>query len=239
MNWLAYFKQNRRERMPIPWENRIELEPHLRAPLIRSLQRFQVGEQGDGKHLKMGAAATGDPEYAETIALFIKEEQEHARLLAGLLRGMGARLLKWHWSDLCFILLRRLLKLKLELMVLLVAEMIAKRYYRALYEGTHDPVLKAVFTQILRDELGHVAFHCDYLNNAFKPLPSPARFFILLAWQLFFNSVCLVVMWDHRALLKAVGVSPVAFWCDCGQIFHETAHLIFASRSQPELKPLA
>jgi hypothetical protein len=234
MDWLAYFKENRRNRRHIPWEGGIAVEPHLRGPLVRSLQRFQVGEQGDGKHLRKGAASTGDATYAETIGLFIKEEQEHSRLLAGLLRGMGAPLLRWHWSDFCFILLRRLSRLKLELMILLIAEMIAKRYYRALYEGTADPVLRAVFAQILHDEQGHVAFHCDYLNNAFTTLPGPVRFFTMLGWQTIFNAVCLVVMWDHRAVLRAVDVSPIAFWCDCGAVFHECAQLIFSPPEQAE-----
>src|SRR5436853_6547379 len=82
MEWTAYFERNRASRLTIPWEREILVEPHLRAPLIRSLQRFQVGEQGDGLHLRAAAAATGDADYAYAIALFVAEEQEHARLLA-------------------------------------------------------------------------------------------------------------------------------------------------------------
>src|SRR5438876_4648551 len=167
MDWLAYFRHNRANRMAIPWERGIAVVPRLRGPLIHSLQRFQVGEQGDGIHLKRSAAATGDLAYAETISLFIEEEQEHARLLGQLLRGMGAPLLGWHWSDVVFVCVRRLSGLRLELMVLLAAELISKRYYRALYEGTEDPVLRAAFAQILHDEVGHVDFHCEYLHRAF------------------------------------------------------------------------
>ena len=59
MDWLAYFERNRASRMEIPWERGIAVEPDLRVPLIHSLRRFQVGEQGDGNHLKRGAAAKG------------------------------------------------------------------------------------------------------------------------------------------------------------------------------------
>ncbi|HET9494902.1 MAG TPA: ferritin-like domain-containing protein, partial [Chloroflexia bacterium] len=193
MSWYDYFRQNAASRMAIPWERGIEVESALRGPLVRSLQRFQVGEKGDGKHLIRSAAATGDPEYAATVELFIKEEQAHSALLARLLDGMGAPLIGWHWSDACFVLVRRLSGLKLELMVLLAAEMIAKRYYRALYEGTADPVLRAAFGQIIHDEDGHVAFHCDYLGRAFRPLPLLVRLAVMGAWYAFYGTVVRVV----------------------------------------------
>ncbi len=166
MNWRTYFEQNRLQRRLIPWPVGITVEPHLRTPLIRSSQRFQVGETGEGQHLKMGAAASGDADYAATIALFIAEEHEHARLLERILAELEAPLLKSHWSDSIFVLVRHLMGLKLELVVLLSAELIAKRYYRALYEGTHDPILRAIFAQICDDEEGHIAFHCDFLGRA-------------------------------------------------------------------------
>jgi hypothetical protein len=228
-DWLEYFEGNRTGRMRIPWEMGVHVEPHLRKPLIKSLQRFQVGEQGEGVHLKRGAARTGDPRYAATIELFIKEEQEHSRLLANVLRGMGAPLIRWHWSDACFVLVRRMLGLKLELMVLLVAEMIAKRYYRMLRDGTQDPVVKAMCEQILHDEQGHVAFHCDYLRGALAHLPFLVRMVVHFAWRCFFYGVCLLVMYDHRQVMRATGVSPSEFWCDCDLIFSESAGSIFGS----------
>ena len=238
MDWVTYFEQNRARRMDIPWERGIAVEPHLREPLIRSLQRYQVGEQGDGMHLKAAVAATSDPAYAAAIALFVQEEQEHARLLARLLQGMDARLLRRHWSDTCFTLLRRLAGLRVELMVLMVAEMIAKRYYRALYEGTDDPVLKTAFAQILRDEFGHVAFHCDYLQRDFAALPAPARTIVQRLWRLVFRAACVVVIYDHRSVLRAVRVVPGAFWRDCGQIFDEVVARIFGAPAAIE-EPLA
>jgi P-aminobenzoate N-oxygenase AurF len=227
MGWLEHFETNSINRMEIPWQSGIHVEPYLRVPLIRSLQRFQVGEQGDGRHLITDAWLAGDATYARTIELFIKEEQEHSRLLARLLKGMNAPLLKWHWSDFAFVQLRRLCGLKVELMVLLSAEMIAKRYYRALYEGTSDPVLRTTFTQILSDELGHVAFHTDFLQRTFDHLSPPARTFIKLVWFAFYIAVARIVAHDHRAVLGAVGVSRGEFLRDCTHIFEETATSIF------------
>ncbi len=226
-DWLSYFERNRARRMLIPWECGIAVEPHLRDPLIRSLQRFQVGEQGDGRYLRRGAAATGDPAYAAAMALFVEEEQEHARLLTRLIEGLGGQLLRWHWSDVCFVILRRLAGLRLELMVLLSAELIAKAYYRALYNGTRDAVLRMAFAQILCDEVGHVAFHCDTLNRAFAPLAPPARRLARGIWRLMFGIICLVVTIDHRPVLRAVRVPASTFWRDCGRIFDDAAARIF------------
>lgn len=106
MNWLEHFKQNKADRMSIPWRRKLKVEPKLERPLIRSLKRFQVGESGDGKHVKAYARLTGDVDYTETINLFVAEEQEHARLMGRVLKRMGATLLDSHWSDRVFVTLR-------------------------------------------------------------------------------------------------------------------------------------
>jgi hypothetical protein len=228
--WLAYFERDLATRERIDFGSGVAIEPHLREPLIRSLQRFQVGESGEGEHLLTGAAATGDPVYAEAVRLFVAEEQEHARMLAGAIRGMGGTLLDGHWSDRAFVLLRRLMGLRLELLVLLIAELIARRYYRALYDGTSDPPLRAMYAQIMRDEVGHVSFHLDYLRHAFADTPAPVRVVIQTAWALMFRATCLVVLFDHRSVLRACNVPLETFWHDCGLIFSDAATRIFGNR---------
>src|SRR5665213_1409051 len=226
--WLDYFERNRANRLLVPWENGIQVEPHLRAPLIRSLQKFQLGESGEGRKLKSHARKTGDMTYARAIDLFIKEEQEHSRLMGKILRGLNAPLIEKHWGDSCFIFLRQLFGLHQELMVLLLPEMIAKRYFRPLHDGTRDPVLRAVFAQIARDEDGHLAFHIEYLRRAFEKMPFTRKIFALVIWRIAFRATGLVVMLDHRAVLCAVGMKPQEFWRDCGEIFDEVAAGIFS-----------
>lgn len=235
LDWLSYFERNLTQRILIPWERGIAVEPHLRKPLIQSLQRFQVGETGDGVHLRLGAAATGNPDYVRAMTLFIEEEGYHARLLARAIEAMGGKLLRGHWSDAAFVGLRQMAGLHLELMVLLVAEMIAKAYYRALYDGTRDPVLRAVFAQILRDEVGHVSFHCDTLHKAFASYAPPAQRLIRRAWRMLFRVVCLVVLFDHRSVLRAVHTPRRAFWRECGRIFDSAANRVF--ELDPALDP--
>ena len=71
--------------------------------------------------------------------------------------------------------MRRLLGLKLEVLVLLAAEMIAARYFRALREGVDDAVVRKVSTQIGHDEDGYLAFQVDYLRRAFARWPFVMR----------------------------------------------------------------
>ena len=226
--WLNYFERNRKNRLPVPWERGIDIDTQLRGPLIRSLQKFQLGESGEGRRLRRHAAATGDPVYAAAIDLFVKEEQEHARLMGEILRLLDAALLKSDWTDNCFILLRHLFGLHQELMVLLLPEMIAKLYFRVLHDGTRDPVLRAVTAQIAQDEEGHVAFHIEYLRRAFESMSFTRRILAQVIWRAAFRATCLAVMWDHRAILRAVGVAPREFWRDCGLIFDEVAAGIFS-----------
>ena len=87
----------------------------------------------------------GDGDYLAAVKLFVAEEQNHARMLAELLaRRRGAHHQRAHWSDTVFVRLRRALGLRLELMVLLIAEVVALRYYRALRDGTDDPLVTQV-----------------------------------------------------------------------------------------------
>ncbi len=238
-NWLNYFISNRIHRHEIPWDRELNVESSLRRGLIRSLQRFQVGESGEGHHLRRQAARSADADYRAAIDLFIKEEQEHARLMAEVLKKLKAPLLAHHWSDICFVLLRRLFGLHHELLILLIPEMIAKRYFRALRDGFADPTLRAVCGQILHDEEGHLAFHVDYLQQALASHSLAARALVRACWRVVFRAVCLVVTIDHRLVLQGTGVSAVTFWWDCGLIFDEVAAGIFSCAPTPAITRIA
>jgi hypothetical protein len=233
MDWPAYFAHNQARRVPIPWEQGVHVEPALRGPLIRSLQRFQLGERGDGAHLKQVAATHPDPAYPTAVALFVAEEQEHAALMAGVIQGLQAPLLERHWSDEWFRLFCRVTGLHAELLVLLVAEIIAQRYFRVVQEATRDPVVQAVCTQILRDEDGHVAFHCATLQSVVAGWPGLFRRLVYHGWRLFFRAVCLVVLFDHRALLRVARIPPRVFWRDCNRLFAAAAAQVFAPTALP------
>lgn len=232
-DWTVYFQDNLERRLHIPWEHGVSPEWSLRSALIASLQRFQVGESGEGNHLKSCAAQIGDAEYIRAIELFLAEENYHAQMLAGVLKFLGAPLLTSHWSDALFIIIRRFAGLKMELSVLLVAELIARRYYRVLYNATGDFNLRIMCAQILRDESAHVAFHCDTMNRAFAKFSPLRRMVIRFWWKRFYRLVCLVVAYDHRGVLRAANVSIRQWMHDTDQLFEQAARQIFERKSEP------
>ncbi|MDJ0419694.1 hypothetical protein [Rhodococcus opacus] len=74
------------------------LSCQLHSAVARSLRKFQVGESGDGAHPIVKADAAGDPDYATALRLFVAEEQNHARMLAELLRSSGVPTIGRHCS---------------------------------------------------------------------------------------------------------------------------------------------
>ena len=154
----------------------------LPRSVVKSLQKFQVGESGDGAHLIAKADSTGDTDYAHAVRLFVAEERNHARMLEELLCVAGAVPIDRHWSDAVFVRLRRSMGLRMEIMILAIAEVIALRYYRALAEGD-DALLTEVAERILADEVRHVPFQCHRLRVAFARTPTWQRAGIAAAWR--------------------------------------------------------
>lgn len=217
-SWAAEFEANRVARSAADdprWDGGARLDPVV----ARSVQRFQVGESGDGANLIRKADAAGDPAYATAVRLFVAEEVNHARLLGNLLNSAGYQTVSSHWTDAVFVWLRRALGLRLELMVLSVAEVVALRYYRALRDGTTDPVTTDVAGRILDDESRHVPFHCQRLQVAFAPTRRPVRFVLLFAWWLVLIGATLVVALDHGPALRQLGVTRTAFIRDVVALF--------------------
>ncbi|MFI2431324.1 ferritin-like domain-containing protein [Streptomyces sp. NPDC018693] len=211
--WTRRFEEERerRDAQGDPdWEQGATLHPAVRA----SVQRFQVGEDGDGANLIGKADQAGDADYARAVRLFVAEEQNHARLLARLLAAGGAPTLTGHWTDAAFVRLRRLMGLRMELLVLMIAEVVALRYYRALRDGSPDPLTSDVASRILSDEERHVPFHCGRLHTSLTELPRPLRRPVLLLWQLLLLAATLVVAADHGRALHHLALPRRRFITD-------------------------
>src|SRR5262245_17936760 len=91
--WCDYFRLNLTRMLELPWQRGAELTAPEIAALGPSLAEFQLGESSEGRHLKRLAAryavAAYDSDYEEAMALFIKEEPRHSRLLAEFLLLAG------------------------------------------------------------------------------------------------------------------------------------------------------
>ena len=102
---LRAFEEHRRLRAGLveSWPTGGRLHPAV----ARSLQRFQVGEDGDGACLIDKSERAGNPTYLAAVRLFVAEEQNHARLLANLLAHAGQPTISGHWTDAVFVAVRR------------------------------------------------------------------------------------------------------------------------------------
>jgi len=210
VRWLEYFDARQGRELDAPFDAPFA-ERSGREAVARSIERFELGESGDGENLRRLAALTGDPSYARAIELFVAEEGQHARWLGVLRARFGGTRLESHWSDSAFVLLRHIGGLRREICVLLTAELIALTYYRVLPLAYEDPVLEAACARILLDERGHVAFHRATLNREFASMPSPARTASVLAWRAFVAGAAKVVAYDHREVLALAGVGRGGF----------------------------
>ncbi|MFB7109716.1 ferritin-like domain-containing protein [Streptomyces sp. NPDC056291] len=211
--WTRQFedeRERRRAQGDPDWGRSATLHPAVWA----SIQRFQVGEDGDGANLVGKADEAGDAEYAQAVRLFVVEEQNHARLLARLLAAGGVPTLPGHWSDTVFVRLRRLMGLRMELLVLMIAEVVALRYYRALRDGTDDSLTSDVAGRILSDEQRHVPFHCERLHASLAELPRATRRPVMALWQLLLLAASLVVAADHGPALRRLGIGRLRFMAD-------------------------
>lgn len=227
--WVRRFedeRDRRRAQGDPAWSRGAALHPAVRA----SVQRFQVGEDGDGANLVAKADEAGDRDYARAVRLFVAEEQNHARLLARLLAAGGAPTLTGHWSDTVFVRLRRLMGLRMELLVLLIAEVVALRYYRALRDAATDPLTSDVAGRILADEERHVPFHCERLHVSLARLPRPVRRPVMLVWRLLLLAVSVVVAADHGRALRRLGVRRSEFVADVARSATTVARAVLTPR---------
>ncbi|MEU0068519.1 ferritin-like domain-containing protein [Streptomyces sp. NPDC006332] len=227
--WTRRFEDERECRHALgdpDWGRGATLHPAVWA----GIQRFQVGEDGDGANLIGKADQAGDADYAQAVRLFIAEEQNHARLLARLLAAGGVPTLTHHWSDVVFVRLRRLMGLRMELLVLMIAEVVALRYYRALRDGTDDALTTDVAGRILSDEQLHVPFHCERLHASLAELPRAMRRPVMALWRLLLLAACLVVAADHGPALRRLGIGRRRFVADVMTSSHAVVAVVLLPR---------
>jgi hypothetical protein len=190
------------------------LDASIRQILARSLSHFQLGETGEGKFLLAQARrqARDDAAYHEALALFIGEEQEHARLLERLVLRLGGGVIQRHWTHALFRLVRRALGLRFEIQLLVIAELVGTAYYRLLRARTRDSVLDETCALLLQDEGPHIEFHGDWLGAFMaRLLPFEAAIW-RFQFQLLFTAAAQVAWVDHRAALCAAGSSRQEFF---------------------------
>ena len=210
--WLQHFERNRHDRPEPDWQRPSPFPAPVTARLARSLAHFQLGESGDGVTLLTEARRTwaDDADYVAALALFVAEEQEHARLLTQQVIRLGGTVVTRHWSHDWFRRVRRALGVRFEIQTLLVAEIVGTAYYRLL-RSTGDTVLRQMCELMLRDEAPHLRFHADRIvieQLRWSPL---ARALWTVQFRCLLRAAVAAAWVDHRSALRAVGIDHRLF----------------------------
>jgi (E)-4-hydroxy-3-methyl-but-2-enyl pyrophosphate reductase len=215
--WCDYFRRNRENLLAIHWNDGPQLTADERKAIARSVQAFQLGETGRGSHLtreaQKHAEEVHDPQYVESLRLFLAEEQRHAADLGRFLDLEGIPRLKREWTNNVFRRVRKLAGLEPMLVALLTAELIAVVYYAALRHATASSILRAICRQILHDEVRHVQYQCQRLAVIRRNRRRWLKELSWLAQSLFYYATCLIVWMTHMAAFRAAGMSFAHFRC--------------------------
>ncbi len=166
-NWAAYFRENARRQPVIEFTAEQYLTKKEKALIFPSIKMFQAGEASEGKHLlktvEQYVKKSKEKAYLEAMKGFVAEENRHSYYLTRYMEYYGVKPKKKIALDGWFRALRKLGRLRGEVMVLVTAEIIAKSNYKALAACTKSRVLKRICRQMLHDELRHLAFQSDTL----------------------------------------------------------------------------
>lgn len=163
------------------------------------------------RHVRRVAGEERLPGYEEAVRLFVEEEQYHARLLEKLVNHMGGACLRTQWTNSVFRWLRNHIGVEFNIQILLTAELIAEAYYGALYRRCPDATTRICCRKILADEVRHLAFHAEFLRERLAGKPAWWRALWRGQFRIFNLAACVVVAWDHRACLRALGLGVREF----------------------------
>jgi hypothetical protein len=235
--WILHFRRNRQNRPEPDWHAPITLPPEVVGPLVRSLEQFQLGDGGGPASLIAWNAETFRSSSSGIRALvdfWFGEEREHSRLLGAAVGRFGGRCIGGHWSFTVFCLVRRLFGVRFELTVLLLTEIVSTVYYRLMRRHGEDSALRAMCLLIIRDEIGHVAFHRDRLASDESAV---GRRYGKL-WGFRFRLLGLAagsMLWvNHARALKALGATRAEFY---REVWLELSRFIVRLRRDLTLRP--
>ncbi len=218
-DWIRYFRSNRWDPDSIVENKDVELSRRAKAAIAKSIQTFQLGESGEGRHFltcaRQWADKNGDHEYVTALELFIKEEQNHSAALAAFMARAGIPRLEKELSDNLFRWLRHRAGLELTITVLITAEIIARVYYPALRKATSSHWLRKICEQISRDEVAHIRFQGQRLGIIQRRMGPLGRAISMMLSQILFDLASIAVWFGHRSVFKAAKLSFREYWWKC------------------------
>ncbi len=205
--WTDYFQTNLADDPGIDWSESRTLELDQRVAIAKSIQIFQLGESGEGSHIRRCASdwikRGGDADYLQALTLFLREENRHAEWLGRFLDQEGVPRLTRQWSDGCFRFLRHRAGLRTSISVLVTAEILAQVYYLALMRATDSATLRTMCRRILRDERSHVVFQQNQSRELAQHWGPIRRMIVGTIERALFEVARRIVWHDHRGVFTA------------------------------------
>lgn len=183
------------------------------STLAKSLAIFQLGESGGGtviQQARMSPLHGIDPAYCNSIKWFVDEEHRHAEILANCVYALGGKCIENNWTASLFVVGRRLLGLRLKVVVLLAAEVVGLCYYKLLAMRLPGGELRNSLDELASDEQAHLKFHSDFLRLYAQGI-LPGLIFTLL-WRLVMYIAAIVVIVDHRRVLREMRIPLKVVW---------------------------
>ena len=209
--WRELFAGRRHRPLPVP--DTTSEYSDLPESLARSLAIFQLGESGGGTIIEQARASRLpqiDENYVEAMALFVREENRHAEILALCVRQLGGDLIKENWTARLFVSARRLIGIRLKVLVLLAAEVVGICYYHLIASRLPQTPMKNWLQELVIDEQSHLDFHCCFLHS--QADRRWKRWLFIMVWRSTMLLAAVAVLIDHRVAIKELGISRPAIW---------------------------
>ena len=209
--WVDFFSA--RADRPLPELPRRTAPRSIPSSVAKSLAIFQLGESGGGtiiEQARNSRIAAIDATYAEAMALFVREENRHADILAICVRLLGGELIRDNWTAKLFVWSRRLIGLRLKIIVLLAAEVVGICYYHLLASRVPSSAIQSWLAELVRDEKSHLEFHCQFLRS--QVTNRRRKWLFIMTWRATMLAAAFAVMVDHRVAIRDVGLDLGTVW---------------------------
>ena len=210
-HWRTFFAARSRRPLPAPADR--SGYAALPASLAKSLAIFQLGESGGGtivEQARCSRLAHVDDNYAEAMALFVREEHRHADILELCVQQLGGELICDNWTAKLFVWSRRLIGLRLKVVVLLAAEVVGICYYHLLASRLPRSPMRGWLNELVADEQSHLEYHCCFLRS--QTQRSWRRWLFVGVWRTTMLLAAVAVLIDHRDALNDMRIPLRAVW---------------------------
>jgi len=199
---------------------------------LKAIRLFIAEEQRHALYLGRFLALNGIPLVDTTIADWVFRRLRNLVNgdAAGLLREarptmmMGGRPGLWREARPAMMMRCRpglVQQARLNIAVMVTAELIATVYFAALRDATRSVLLRRLCDQILRDEHAHVGFLSERLQMLRAGRSPVALTATLAAQRLLYAATVTLVGWSHRRVIWRGGLTFEGWWTRCWREFDE------------------